>query len=435
MKYILLGYIFLLILFNGCQREKSAVISLDLTPSDYIEKITAPGTVQCVNTQYIKTPRLGIIQISYLAENGASVRKGDTVCILDYPELISRLETFTSQLENMSAELKKLEADNAMKLSLLEAQIENNDIQVAITSLDSVQQRFAPPLQKQLLALEQEKAMIEKMKLQKKYTAQKIISETELRGMRSRIRQQENNIRSMQEQVDMLIVTSPADGIVMHTESPSLYFISSVGSGSVGGKIEEGSTVYTDMTLLEMPDMKEMQVSVELPEVGYKRIEAGQKVKIKVNAAQNLFTTGAVVRKMLAGKNISRNSQVKTYEAIISVDSCHSLMSPGLSATCDIIVNEVKDTVVVPTIAIFEEDSIKLVYVALNNKYMPVTVETGLTNSSESIISRGLTGNETIALMKPPANLILRKGSEKQHKTSPADSNNLVLNSGKTNSK
>jgi multidrug resistance efflux pump len=435
MKHILFGYIFLLILFSGCQRKKSTIICLDLAPSDYIEKITAPGTVQCVNTQYIKTPRLGIIQVSYLADNGTYVKKGDTVCILDYPELFSRLETFTTQLENMSAELKKLEADNAMKLSLLEAQIENNDIQVAITSLDSVQQRFAPQLQKQLLALEQEKAMIEKMKLQKKYKAQKIINETELRGMRSRIRQQENIVRSMKEQVDMLIVTSPADGIVMHTESPELYFMSSTGSGSVGGKIEEGSTVYTDMTLLEMPDMKEMQVSAELPEVDYKRIEAGQKVNIRVNAAHNLFTTGKVVRKMLAGKNINRDSQVKTYEAIISVDSCHSIMSPGLSATCDIIVNEVKDTLVIPTIAIFHEDSIKLVYVALNNKYMPVSVETGLTNSSESIISKGLTGNETIALMKPPANLILRGKSEKQQKSSPADSNNIVLNSDKTNSK
>jgi hypothetical protein len=46
------------------------------------------------------------------------------------------------------------------------------------------------------------------------------------------------------------------------------------------------------------------------------------------------------------------------------------------------------------------------VYVADGEQFIPVTVETGLSNSSNSIISKGLAGNETIALSEPPHNII-----------------------------
>jgi hypothetical protein len=66
----------------------------------------------------------------------------------------------------------------------------------------------------------------------------------------------------------------------------------------------------------------------------------------------------------------------------------------------------VKDTIVVPSAAIFAKDSTKIVYVAKNHKFIPVPIETGLSNSSESIVSKGLIGNETIALMEPPYSIV-----------------------------
>jgi len=38
-------------------------------------------------------------------------------------------------------------------------------------------------------------------------------------------------------------------------------------------------------------------------------------------------------------------------------------MKPGLSAFCRIIVDEIKDTIVVPSAAIFTKDSTKIVYI------------------------------------------------------------------------
>jgi multidrug efflux pump subunit AcrA (membrane-fusion protein) len=114
-------------------------------------------------------------------------------------------------------------------------------------------------------------------------------------------------------------------------------------------------------------------------------------------------TTGKVNRKSLATSIAQRysGSKVRTYEVIIDLDSCHSKMKPGLSASCEIIMKEEKDTLFVPTLAIFEKDSSSVVYVKEKNKFMPVVVETGTAGSSYTIITGGLKGNETIALSEP----------------------------------
>jgi len=301
-----------------------------------------------------------------------------------------------------------------MQLSLLEAQVETNKAQIAISMLDSIQLKFAPQVKQRLLALEMEKANVERKKLQKKFDAQKRISNSELIQLRSRIYMQKNRIKDVQNLINSLIVIAPCDGIAMHVEGRTLKIS---GGSTIGGKVEEGSSVFYSMPLLQIPDMKEMQVSVEVPEADLKRIKEKQKVLIRVEAPINLSTTGKIKRKTLAGKNPSEGTAIKSYDVIISVDSCHSMMKPGLSAMCRIIIDQVKDTIVVPTAAIFTRDSLKIIYVAEGGNFTPVTVETGISNSSRSIISKGLDGNETIALIEPSHNLIRKENESKPDAT------------------
>ena len=298
MTRFLLYLFFLLILLTACKREKVNIISYDLKRADFIEKISARGTIQAVNTLTIVTPRIMFsnVTVKYLAEDGAYVKKGETICVLDAPELISFLESGENNLEIAKADMNKLEADNIMKLSVLQAQIETNESKVALNSLDSVQQKFAPPVKQKLFALELEKANVEKTKLRKKFAAQKRIADAELRSMKSRIMRVENDNQRFKDQVISLTIVAPRDGIVMHVESPIRMFAmaSSTGiiAGTRGGKIKVNSGVWFGMSLLQLPDLNLMQVSVEVPEVDYKRIEIGQKVLISLDAIKGLNTTG-----------------------------------------------------------------------------------------------------------------------------------------------
>jgi HlyD family secretion protein len=408
-KHIFISIILLAFTLSGCTKKKPIIITYDLKRSDYLETIDASGTIQPVNMVNLVAPRVNVsgLTVVYLAEDGAHVKKGDTICIIGAPELDNIIESFKTELEKLEGDLKKLEADNSMQLSMLNAQVETNNAQMAITMLDSVQMKFAPVVKQRLIALEMEKANIEKTKLRKKLIAQKRIDNSEVMQLRSRISMQKGRIDMYQNQAKSLKLAAPCDGVVMHYVAPEMRFLSSSGAGTFGGKIEEGSSVFANMTVLQIPDMKEMQVSVDVPEVDFKRIKEGQKAFITVDAVTDLHTTGKVKRKTLGGSNPREQTAIKTYQVVLSIDSCHSRINPGLSAMCRIIVDQVRDTIVVPAGAIFIRDSSKIIYVADGEKFIPVIVETGFSNISRTIISKGLAGDETIALMEPPHNLIV----------------------------
>ena len=405
--HIILSALIPVMLACGCNRDITNVASFDLERTDFAEIINASGTIRATSTLTLVAPRVRAsnMTVIYLADDGAHVMAGDTVCILDAADLTRQFEDISSRLEQTQLELNKRIIDNDVNLSSLESQLEEMEIQVALNSLDSIQRQFAPPIRQRLFALELEKASVEKMKLQKKYDAERQIFEADLRRMESRIKSTENDLQRIEDQINSLTITAPVDGMVMHTESPQMYFMSSMGSGTVGGKIAVNSSVFSNMALLQIPDLKEMEIIVEVPEVEYRRILPGQKVQINVDALNNLESTGEIKRKTLTGRTPDHQSAIKLYEIIISIDSLHSLLTPGLSAACRIVVNQVADTVVVPTLAIFEKDSLNIVYVAEGKKFKPVPVETGFSNSTSTIVRNGLNGNETIALVEPPFRL------------------------------
>ena len=204
MKKTFIHIILLIFILPACTEKKPNIVTFDLKRSDYLESIDATGTIQAVNNFTLVAPRINFsgLTVAHLAEEGTYVNKGDTICILDAPEYVSIVESNKGELEKLEADMKKLEADNAMQLSLLQAQVETNQAQLAISMLDSVQLKFAPPVKQRLLALEMEKANIEKKKLQKKFSARKRIDNSELIGMRSRIMMQKNRIKMYQDQIN-----------------------------------------------------------------------------------------------------------------------------------------------------------------------------------------------------------------------------------------
>ena len=403
---------FTISLFSCTGKKDNSIITYKLSKSDYVEKINVTGTVQAVVNTPVMAPRstFGQMTIVRLARDGSFVKKGDTLCVLTVPELESRYREMLISIEALDAELKKAEADNKLNIALLEAQLATSEARLKISSLDSLQMKFATEVKQRLLELEMKKAVIEKQKTERKLAATKTIGETDLRQKKARIVQEKMRAQTYADQIASMTLIAQRDGIVIRTESPRIMVSGSTGTGSFGGPVREGSVIFISSTpVLQFPDLSRMQVSADVAEAAFRKIEKGQKVYITVDAAEKLVTTGKINRKSLAASAAQRysGSRVKSYEVIIDVDSCHLKMKPGLSANCEIILKEEKDTLFIPTLAIFERDSSRIVYVKDKKEFVPVKVETGTSGSSFTIITGGLKGDETIALTEPPNALIV----------------------------
>ncbi len=404
-------------LFSCGGKKDISVITFQLNKSDYIEKVYATGTVQAVVNTPVMPPRnqMGMMTVVQIVQDGEYVKKGDTLCVLSSPELRSGYNEKLTSIETLEAELKGVEADVRLNIALLEAALAISEAQLKISSLDSLQMKYATEVKQRLLALEMKKAMIEKQKTEKKLAATKLIGETDIRQKKAMIVQEKMSAQTLADQISAMTIVAQRDGVILRCEGPRLMVSGPSGTGSFGGPIREGSVIIIPVPILQFPDLSRMQVSADVAEADFKRIEKGQKVFITVDAAEKLVTTGKVNRKSLATSAAQRYSasKVKSYEVIIDIDSCHSRMKPGLSSDCEIILYEEKDTLFVPTLAIFEKDSSKIVYVMQKNEFIPVNIETGLSGSSFTIITDGLKGDEILALTEPPARLIANKTSSK----------------------
>ena len=397
-----------ILLLSACGHEDPPVLTYKVGRVDYKEAVTVRGTVEAVKTHLISSGWEQGLQVISLAQDGEMVEKGDTVGYLNSP---LDIENSQRSLQVLQADLSKLQIANAGVLAQLRLEMEMNKVQMTINEIDSLQRKFAPPLQQKLLDLRYQKARLLLVKLQKKYELALLTTSVEESRLLAKVRAAEKRLADGQRSLQGSHLVAPDRGMVMRVVAPLI----GVGFGdgyaaTYGGPIQEGSTLYQNTTVLQIPDMSKMQVVAMVPEIDYKRLRVGLPVTIQVEAVKNLFTTGRVERMTLEKVNPEnqsgvKDSEVKRFKVILSVDSCHTRMTPGFSALCEMVIHEVPDTLVIPSVALFSRKGKKVVYLADGSRFRAVPVEVGFSNGSGTLIQKGIVEGQTIALMEPPLRL------------------------------
>jgi multidrug efflux pump subunit AcrA (membrane-fusion protein) len=94
-------------------------------------------------------------------------------------------------------------------------------------------------------------------------------------------------------------------------------------------------------------------------------------------------------------------SEVKTFEIEASVDTFLRPIDPGLSVNCRIFLQDLPDTLVVPTVCVYHRDSVNVVYVRKGKKYEEREVKLSITTPRSSVIAEGVDEGEEITMIKP----------------------------------
>ena len=155
------------------------------------------------------------------------------------------------------------------------------------------------------------------------------------------------------------------------------------------------------MPVLNIPDLSEMKVTFKASEINYKRISVDNKVEMTFDAMPGNKAYGKIRMKAPVGQPIARGSKVKMFEIEASIDSFDVIPEPGLSAQCKIFLQEVNDTIVVPQISIFEEDSLSVVYAKTNKSFERREIEIAEKSQKYAVVKAGLNGDECVSLIKP----------------------------------
>jgi len=317
--------------------------------SNISTSVTATGTIEPVTSVSVGTQVSGIVAHLYVDYNSV-VKKGQVIAELDKTNLLSELASAKANLASSKANLA-YQANNFKRQQTLfdKGLISANDFEQARLSYEQAQQQVQTSTQ---------------------------------------------SVNKAQTNLGYATITSPIDGVVLSKS------------------VEEGQTVAASFNTPELftiaQDLTDMRVIADIDEADIGDIRVGERVEFTVDAYPDDTFQGSVTQ---VRQVATTESNVVTYEVVISAPNADLKLKPGLTANVTIYTRELNNVLTVPTKALKFTPNEKLltpeqtiqdcqgknkVWVLEGNTFKAIPVETGVAGGQNTEIIRGLKAGQKV---------------------------------------
>lgn len=160
-----------------------------------------------------------------------------------------------------------------------------------------------------------------------------------------------------------------------------------------------GDQVTLSTVSFRIDDLARMQVDVQIPEVDINKIKTGQPVKLTFDAIQRKDYTGTI--KSVAQVGVSSATGVNFTVTIELVDP-NGDVRPGMTAAVNLIVEQLKNVLVVPNRSVRFRQGQRVVYILKDGTPTPVTLTIGAISDTYSQIVSGDVAEGDLVVLNPP---------------------------------
>jgi HlyD family secretion protein len=269
--------------------------------------VTATGSIQPTNQVDVGSEQSGIVEQVEVTYNDR-VEVGQVLARLDPSILNAQVMQYKANLESAKADLlnqKTTVSENRKKLERLKEVWELSGKKVpSQDELDAAEANLQRALANEASA-------------------------------KARVSQAQANLEAKETDLSKLVIYSPVNGIVLDR------------------KVEPGQTVqasFQAVTLFKLAeDLTRMELHVAVDEADVGLVKAGQKATFTVDAYPDRSFVAEVIQVRYGAKT---EQGVVTYETVLSADNSELLLRPGMTATADIVVKEIADTLLIPNAAL-----------------------------------------------------------------------------------
>ena len=278
------------LLRGGKKEEKVSFETAKVENSNIHTSITATGTIEPVTSVTVGTQVSGIVAKLYVDYNSV-VKKGQVIAELDRTNLISELNTAKANLSSaQSSAAYELANYNRYKTLYDKGLVSADDYESAQLSY---------------------------------------------RKAKEQVNTASESVRKAQTNLGYATITSPIDGVILSKA------------------VEEGQTVAASFNTPELfviaQDLTDMRVIADIDEADIGGVKEGQRVSFTVDAFPEDSFEGAVTQ---VRQQATTESNVVTYEVVISAPNADLKLKPGLTANVTIFTLEKNNVLAVPSKAL-----------------------------------------------------------------------------------
>ena len=331
------------LLSGGKKEQKTEFQTAKVERQDIHTSITATGTIEPVTSVTVGTQVSGIVSKLYVDYNSV-VKKGQIIAELDKTNLISELNTAKANQASAQSTLNYEQANyNRYKTLYDKGLVSADEYESARLSYDKARQQAATSRE---------------------------------------------SVQKAQTNLGYATITSPIDGVVLSKS------------------VEEGQTVAASFNTPELftiaKDLTDMRVIADIDEADIGGVKEGQRVTFTVDAFPEDKFEGQVTQ---VRQQATTESNVVTYEVVISAPNKDLKLKPGLTANVTIYTMEKNGVLAAPAKAlrftpneallqegqqIEDVEAAQKVWTLEGNTFKAHAVQTGTTNGMMTEIVSGI---------------------------------------------
>jgi HlyD family secretion protein len=164
--------------------------------------------------------------------------------------------------------------------------------------------------------------------------------------------------------------------------------------------IQVGTMLWQSQPILLIPDMSTLAARVYVHETDIEKVKLGQPAAVSVEALPGKRFTGKVARVSFVASMAQFwiNPELRVYEVDVALDEKQEGLTPGMSATAEIVVATLKDVVQVPVEALADQSGHWVCSVARPEGPELRPIETGYVTENIVEVKQGLAPGEVVYL-------------------------------------
>jgi len=368
---IIIGYYGVNALFT----KSYEIPTTSVSNGEFVVGLNTTGRVDATRAVTLSTPRIRGLQITWLAPEGVRVLEEDPVIKFDASKQITDLADRSSELKIKKSALERAKKEYIIQEKQLTLNLEKSRRNYDEKKYDAPRIAEEAKMEKELAELNFE-AKLEQLKAD--------VEKAEVEVKRAKDKE-----ALAQKELDQMTINAPIPGLVVYLE---------IWKGGTMGKVQEGDSPWPGQGLINLPDLDEMKVDATVSEVDANKVDSGQLVEVVLDAFPQQKYHGVVTSISTLARRKESGSKINVFDVEVAIKDHDEKLKPGMSASCNIIIDRFENVISVPFEAVFEKEGKTVVYLK-NKKEKEVTV--GKRNDMNIEIVEGLEGDEVICLLDP----------------------------------
>ncbi len=189
-------------------------------------------------------------------------------------------------------------------------------------------------------------------------------------------------VAAAQATLNLAFIIAPIDGTVTQANSVP------------GDQVNAGTIAF------RVDDLSHMLVDLQVSEVDINSVAIGQPATLTFDAILGREYHGKVVEVGQAGDTVQG---VVNFTVTVELTDADKQVKPGMTAAVNIVVEEIKDVVLIPNRAVRVVDSERVVYLLVDDQPVKVKVRLGSSSDTGSVLASGEVKEGDLIILNPPS--------------------------------